>query len=254
MPVQSRGVYTALDAIALPRTAVIADRLSNPMRIQDWPQGERPRERLLARGAGVLSDAELVALLLRTGINGRSALDVARELIVRFGGLAGLLAAPAAHVAAVRGVGPAKCAGVAAVAELARRSLSEEAGTRDALVSPQAVRDYLRLLLCARPYEVFVGLFLDSQNRLLAAEELFRGTLAQTSVYPREVVKAALARNAAAMIFAHNHPSGVAEPSRADELLTQALKQALSLVDVRTLDHFVVAGSHLTSFAERGLL
>jgi DNA repair protein RadC len=157
-------------------------------------------------------------------------------------------------VAAVRGVGRAKCAEIAAVIELARRSLSEEAGARDALASPQAVRDYLRLLLAARPHEVFVALFLDSQNRLLASEELFRGTLAQTSVYPREVVKVALARNAAAVIFAHNHPSGVAEPSRADELLTQALKQALALVDIRTLDHFVVAGGRLTSFAERGLI
>ena len=185
---------------------------------------------------------------------GTSALDIARALIARFDGVAGLLAAPVAEVAAVRGVGPAKGAELATVVELARRSLSQEARRRDALASPQAVRDYLRLLLAARPYEVFVGLFLDSQNRLLAADELFRGTLAQTSVYPREVVKAALARNAAAMIFAHNHPSGVAEPSRADELLTQALKQALALVDIRTLDHFVVAGGRLTSFAERGLL
>ena len=217
-------------------------------------QGERPRERLLAHGAAALSDAELVALLLRTGVAGASALDVARDLILRFGGVAGLLAAPALEVAAVRGVGRAKCAEIAAVVELARRSLSEEAGARDALASPQAVRDYLRLLLAARPHEVFVALFLDSQNRLLASEELFRGTLAQTSVYPREVVKVALARNAAAVIFAHNHPSGVAEPSRADELLTQALKQALALVDIRTLDHFVVAGGRLTSFAERGLL
>jgi len=217
-------------------------------------QGERPRERLLAHGAAALSDAELVALLLRTGVAGASALDVARDLILRFGGVAGLLAAPALEVAAVRGVGRAKCAEIAAVIELARRSLSEEAGARDALASPQAVRDYLRLLLAARPHEVFVALFLDSQNRLLASEELFRGTLAQTSVYPREVVKVALARNAAAVIFAHNHPSGVAEPSRADELLTQALKQALALVDIRTLDHFVVAGGRLTSFAERGLL
>jgi DNA repair protein RadC len=215
---------------------------------------DQPRERLLARGASSLSDAELVALLLRTGIPGSNAVDVAHGLIARFGSVAALLAAPALEIAAVRGVGPAKCAGVVAVAELARRSLFEEAAARDALASPQAVRDYLRLLLAARPYEVFVGLFLDSQNRLLAAEELFRGTLAQTSVYPREVVKAALARNAAAMIFAHNHPSGVAEPSRADELLTQALKQALALVDVRTLDHFVVAGGRVTSFAERGLL
>ena len=215
---------------------------------------EQPRERLLARGAAALSDAELVALLLRTGANGSTALDVARALIARFGGIAALLTAEPRDVAAVHGVGPAKCAGLASVAELARRSMSEEARSRDALASPQAVRDYLRLLLAARPYEVFVGLFLDSQNRLLAADELFRGTLAQTSVYPREVVKAALARNAAAMIFAHNHPSGVAEPSRADELLTQALKQALSLVDIRTLDHFVIAGGRVTSFAERGML
>ncbi len=224
------------------------------MGIRDWPQGERPRDRLLAHGAAALSDAELVALLLRTGIAGRNALDLARDLLIRFRGLAGLLAASAAEVGSVRGVGSAKYAEIAAVVELAKRALAEEAGERDALTSPQAVRDYLRLLLAARPHEVFVGLYLDSQNRLLAAEELFRGTLAQTSVYPREVVKAALARNAAAMIFAHNHPSGLAEPSRADELLTQALKQALSLVDIRTLDHFVVAGGRLTSFAERGLL
>jgi len=224
------------------------------MRIAANPQHERPRERLLAHGATALSDAELVALLLRTGTAGSSALDVARALIARFGSVAGLLAAPAAEIAAVHGVGAAKGAELATVVELARRSLSQEARRRDALASPQAVRDYLRLLLAARPYEVFVGLYLDSQNRLLAADELFRGTLAQTSVYPREVVKAALARNAAAMIFAHNHPSGVAEPSRADELLTQALKQALALVDIRTLDHFVVADGQLTSFAERGLL
>jgi DNA repair protein RadC len=224
------------------------------MRIATNPQHERPRERLLAHGATALSDAELVALLLRTGTAGSSALDVARALIARFGSVAGLLAAPAAEIAAVHGVGAAKGAELATVVELARRSLSQEARRRDALASPQAVRDYLRLLLVARPYEVFVGLYLDSQNRLLAADELFRGTLAQTSVYPREVVKAALARNAAAMIFAHNHPSGVAEPSRADELLTQALKQALALVDIRTLDHFVVADGQLTSFAERGLL
>lgn len=223
-------------------------------RTHERPKDERPRERLLARGPAALSDAELVALLLRTGTGGSSALDVARDLIARFGGVAGLLAASVSEVTAVRGVGPAKGAELAAVVELARRSLAQEARACDALASPQAVRDYLRLSLAARPHEVFVGLYLDSQNRLLAADELFRGTLAQTSVYPREVVKAALARNAAAMIFAHNHPSGVAEPSRADELLTQALKQALALVDIRTLDHFVVAGGRLTSFAERGLL
>ena len=224
------------------------------MPIRDWPSGERPRERLFAHGAAALSDAELVALLLRSGVRGASALDLARTLLTQFGGLARLLTAGPREVAGVRGVGPVRSAELAAVVELARRSLAEEAQTRDALASPQAVRDYLRLSLSTRPYEVFVGLFLDSQNRLLSAEELFRGTLAQTSVYPREVVKAALSRNAAAMIFAHNHPSGVAEPSRADELLTQALKQALALVDIRTLDHFVVAGTRLTSFAERGLL
>ncbi len=225
-----------------------------PMRISDWPAGERPRERLLARGAGALSDAELLSLVLRHGIAGVSALDIAHALLARFGSLTGVFAASHAEVATVRGIGIARTAELAAMVELVRRSLVEVAAERDALQSPQAVRDYLRLALADRPYEVFVGIFLDSQNRLLAAEELFRGTLAQTSVYPREVVKAALARNAAAVIFAHNHPSGLAEPSRADELLTLALKQALSLVDVRTLDHFVIAGGRLTSLAERGLL
>ena len=224
------------------------------MDVCKWAVDERPRERLLSHGAAVLSNPELLALLLRTGVAGHSALDIARDLLARFGGLVGLFGASVAQVAAIRGLGPAKAAELAAAVELIRRSLVEEATAGDALTSPQAVRDYLRLTLRARPYEVFVGIFLDSQNRLLATEEMFRGTLAQTSVYPREVVKAALARNAAAVIFAHNHPSGVAEPSRADELLTQALKQALALVDIRTLDHFVVAGSHLVSFAERGLL
>jgi DNA repair protein RadC len=222
--------------------------------IRDWPESERPRERLLAQGPSVLSDAELLSLLLRHGVAGSDALAIARALLSRFGSLTGLFAASRIDLSAVRGMGPAKTAELSAMVELVRRSLIEQAAERDALQSPQAVRDYLRLALAARPYEVFLGLFLDSQNRLLAAEELFRGTLAQTSVYPREVVKAALSHNAAAMIFAHNHPSGVAEPSRADELLTQALKQALSLVDVRTLDHFVVAGGKLVSLAERGLI
>ncbi len=257
MQERRRAVYTAPDLRVVRALTAWRDAGKievHAMRIDHGLRGERPRERLLAHGATALSDAELVALLLRTGTVGCSALDVAHDLIGRFGGVAGLLAASVVDVTAVRGVGRAKCAELAAVVELARRSLAEEARACDALASPRAVRDYLRLLLAARPYEVFVGLFLDSQNRLLAAEELFRGTLAQTSVYPREVVKAALARNAAAMIFAHNHPSGVAEPSRADELLTQAFKQALALVDIRTLDHFVVAGGQLTSFAERGLL
>jgi DNA repair protein RadC len=215
---------------------------------------QRPRERLLAQGAIALSDTELLALLLGPGIAGHGALDLARDLLARYQGFSRLIGAPATEVAAIHGLGPAKAALLSAAVELVRRSLTEQAAAGDALTSPQAVRDYLRLTLRARPYEVFVGIFLDSQNRMLACEEMFRGTLAQTSVYPREVVKAALARNAAAVIFAHNHPSGVAEPSRADELLTQALKQALALVDIRTLDHFVVAGSELVSFAERGLL
>ncbi len=214
---------------------------------------ERPRERLLAHGASSLTDAELVALLLGTGSAGRSALDVARDLLAAAGGVAGLLASGARRPS-VRGIGAARAAQFAAIGELARRALLREARAHDALASPEAVRDYLKLTLGTRAHEVFVGLYLDSQNRLIAVEELFRGTLSQTSVYPREVVKAALAHNAAAMIFAHNHPSGVAEPSRADELLTQALKQALALVDIRALDHFVVAGGRLVSFAERGLL
>ena len=224
------------------------------MKLRDWPAAERPRERLLAHGAAALADSELLALLLRHGVAGSDAPSVARALLLRFGSVGGIFAAPAAELAGVRGVGPAKAAQLVAMVELVRRSLVEAAGERDALQSPQAVRDYLRLTLAGRSHEVFVGLYLDSQNRLLAAEELFRGTLAQTSVYPREVVKAALARNAAAMIFAHNHPSGVAEPSRADELLTLALKQALALVDVRTLDHFIVAGGRVVSLAERGLV
>ena len=213
-----------------------------------------PRERLRRQGAHALSDAELVALVLRQGSREAHVLVLARRLLARFGGVAGMLAASPAALAQERGIGAAKAASMTAVVELCRRALLEEAAALDVLASPRAVRDYLRLSLATRAYEVFVGLYLDSQNRLLGAEELFRGTLAQTSVYPREVVKAALARNAAAMIFAHNHPSGVAEPSRADELLTHALRQALALVDIRTLDHFLVAGNRLVSFAERGLL
>jgi DNA repair protein RadC len=215
---------------------------------------ERPRERLLALGPAALTDAELLAVMLRTGVAGRPVLAVARALLDRFGGPSALLAAGTADIRALPGIGPARAAELQAMVEFVRRALLHEVAHRDVLTSPGAVRDYLRLTLSALPYEAFVGLFLDSQNRLLRARELFHGTLAQTSVYPREVVKAALADNAAGVIFAHNHPSGVAEPSRADELLTAALKQALALVDIRTLDHFVVAGQRVVSFAERGLL
>jgi DNA repair protein RadC len=224
------------------------------MGIADWPAQERPRERLLAGGAGGLSDAELIAVCLRSGVSGKSAVDLARELLARFGGIGALLAADLASLTAIRGLGAAKAAQLVAVLELARRSLREDLKAGSALTTPGAVRDYLRLALGGRPHEVFVCVFLDAQHRVIDATELFRGSLTQTSVYPREVVKAALAANAAAVIFAHNHPSGVAQPSQADELLTRQLKEALALMDIRVLDHFIVAGSQALSFAERGLL
>ena len=224
------------------------------MAIADWPVDDRPREKLLAKGADALSDAELLAIFLRTGVSGKSAVDLARGLLARCGSLATLCAASERDLCELPGMGRAKVAQLRAVLELARRALREKIASGAALSSPAAVREYLRLKLQALPHEVFVALFLDAQNRVIEIEELFRGTLTQTSVYPREVVKRALARNAGAVIFAHNHPSGVAEPSHADETLTQALKQALALIDVRVLDHFIVAGAGVVSFAERGLL
>jgi DNA repair protein RadC len=224
------------------------------MAITDWIHEERPRERLLAKGAESLSDAELIAIFLRTGVKGRSALDIARELLAHFGSVSALFAADVRALSAMAGLGDAKCAQLVAVMEVARRALRETMSRGNALSSPRTVRDFLRLKLQDRPHEVFVAVFLDAQNRVLGVEELFRGTLTQTSVYPREVVKRALHFNAAALIFAHNHPSGIAEPSRSDEALTQALKQALALVDVKVLDHFVIGGGAAMSFAERGLL
>ncbi len=224
------------------------------MAINDWPVAERPRERLLALGPERLSDAELVAVFLRSGIPGKNAVELGRELIGRFGGLAGLLAAGHAALRETKGLGDAKAAQLAAVLEMARRCLGEELRAGAALNSPAAVRDYLRLALSSREHEVFVALFLDAQHRVIVAEELFRGTLTQTSVYPREVVKVALRRNAAAVILAHNHPSGIAQPSQADELLTRSLVEALALIEVKVLDHFIIAGHQTLSFAERGLL
>jgi len=224
------------------------------MAITDWPAGERPREKLLLRGASSLSDAELLAIFLRTGVTGKSAVDLARELVTHFGNLTQMFAASEQEFCAIHGIGQAKYVQLQAVLEMSRRALQEEFQRGDALNSPRAVRDYLQLLLGGRQQEVFLVLFLDTQHRVIASEELFHGTLSQTSVYPREVVKRALAHNAAAVILAHNHPSGVAEPSQADQLLTNALKQALGLVDVRVLDHFVVAMGQTLSFAERGLL
>lgn len=224
------------------------------MSITDWPAGERPREKLLERGASALSDAELLAIFLRTGVVGKSAVDLARELLARFGSLAQLFAAGEQEFCAIHGMGRAKYVQLQAVLEMSRRALQEEMQSGDALNSPHAVREYLQLLLRTKSQEVFVALFLDAQHRVIASEELFQGTLTQTSVYPREVVKRALHHNAAAIIFAHNHPSGVAEPSDSDRLLTDALKQSLRLVDVQVLDHFIVAGTHCLSFAEKGML
>ena len=224
------------------------------MAITDWPEGERPREKLLTRGAAALSDAELLAIFLRTGVVGKSAVDLARELLTQFGSLTQLCAASEADFCAVHGMGQAKFVQLQAIREMSLRGLKEELQRGDALNSPRVVRDYLQLLLGSRQQEIFLVLFLDTQHRVIASEELFQGTLSQTSVYPREVVKRALAHNAAAVILAHNHPSGIAEPSQSDQLLTEALKQALSLVDVRVLDHFVVGMGQTLSFAERGLL
>ena len=225
------------------------------MPLKDLPPDARPREKLLARGPGALSDAELLALLLRTGIVGKGVLMLAQELLDTFGGIAGLLHADLDDVKKIKGLGgPAKRAELVAVLELARRALAEQLREREVFSTPDAVKHYLQLHLAQRGHEVFAVLFLDSQNRLLALEELFRGTLTQTSVYPREVVLHALKHKAAAVVLAHNHPSGTVQPSRADEALTQTLKAALALVDVRVLDHVIVGPGQALSMAEKGLL
>ncbi len=225
------------------------------MSLKDLPPDARPREKLLARGPGALSDAELLALLLRTGLAGKSVLQLAHELLGSFDGIAGLLHTDADALKQVKGLGgPAKRAELVAVLELARRALAQQLKERAAFDSPAAVKNYLQLQLAQRQHEVFAALFLDSQNRLIALEELFRGTLTQTSVYPREVVLRALHHHAAAVVLAHNHPSGSVQPSRADEALTQQLKAALALVDVRVLDHVIVAPGEALSMAEKGLL
>jgi DNA repair protein RadC len=224
------------------------------MSMAQWPVAERPRERFMAFGAAALSDAELVALFLGAGVRGKSALDVARELLARFGRVSRLLSAAHGELGEVPGIGAARSAQIGAVMELARRALAEEMKARDSLTSPAAVRGYLRLRMQELGHECFYCVFLDAQNRVIAAEELFRGTLTQTSVYPREVVKHALRHNAAAVILAHNHPSGVAEPSIQDQALTRTLAEALALVDIKVLDHFIVAPGACLSFAERGLM
>lgn len=224
------------------------------MGITDWPAGERPREKLLERGAAALSDAELLAIFLRTGVAGASAVDLARRLLAEYGGLRPLLEADRRRFCATRGLGAAKYAQLQAVLEMARRHLAERLQRGDALTDPEATRAYLRRRLAHLPHEVFAVLFLDNRHRVIACEELFRGTVDGAAVYPREVAKAALAHNAAAVILAHNHPSGVAEPSRADRDITRRLIDGLALVDIRVLDHLVIGDGECASFAERGWL
>ncbi|MEQ3634511.1 MAG: DNA repair protein RadC [Thalassolituus sp.] len=222
------------------------------MAICDWPAQERPREKLLDQGPKSLSDAELLAIFLRTGVTGKSAVDLARELLNDFGGLRPLLVASQGKFCESHGLGPAKYAQLQAVLEMARRHLAEELRRGDALTSPEHTRQYLQAQLRDLDYEVFACLFLDNQNRVVKYDELFRGTIDGAAVYPREVLKKALAQGAAAVIFAHNHPSGIAEPSSADRVITDRLQQALSLVDIRVLDHLVIGDGYCVSFAERG--
>ncbi|VTU14853.1 MULTISPECIES: RadC family protein [unclassified Variovorax] len=225
------------------------------MSFKDLPAEARPREKLIARGAGALGDAELLALLLRTGVAGKNVLQLAQELLDGFGGLAGLLHADLPALRRIKGLGgTAKRAELTAVLELARRVLGERLKQRTVFDSPDAVKHYLQLHLAAKAHEVFAVLFLDAQHKLIALEELFRGTLTHTSVYPREVVTRALHHQASALVLAHNHPSGCTEPSRADESLTRTLKAALALVDVRVLDHMIVTPGETLSMAEHGLL
>jgi DNA repair protein RadC len=224
------------------------------MGINDWPAGQRPRERLLRDGARALSDPELLAVFLRAGVKGKNAVELGRELICRFGSLHALFGASQKEISAIHGLGPAKFAQLQAIMELAQRAVGEQLQGGQVLSSPAMVRNYLRLKLAREQHESFVVMFLDAKNRLIACEAMFRGTLTQTSVHPREVVKAALAHNAAAVLLAHNHPSGTPAPSDADVVLTRALGQALALVDVRVLDHFIVAGHQVHSFAEHGQL
>jgi len=224
------------------------------MTIADWPEDERPREKLLKFGAGTLSDAQLLAIFLRTGVSGKSAVDLARELLVTFGGLVGLFSASQHDFCAAKGLGSVKFAQLQAVLELSRRYLREELGERDVLSDPAATRRFLKMRLRGHPNEVFACLFLDNRHRLIEYNELFRGTIDGASVHPRAVVHAAMRCNAAAVIFAHNHPSGAIEPSAADLAITRRLREALAYFDVHVLDHVIVGDGEGVSLAERGLL
>ena len=222
--------------------------------IKDWPADERPREKLLAKGAEVLTDAELLAIFLRTGIAGKTAVDLAKELLTDFGSIQALLQADQTLFCQGKGLGSAKYAQLQAVLEMAKRHYVEVLQRGSALTSPEATRAYLSSQLRSYSYEVFACLFLDNQHRVIEFEEMFRGTIDSASVYPREVAKKVLSHNAAAVIFAHNHPSGINEPSQADKQITDKLKQSLALFDVRVLDHFIIGDGKPYSFAEHGLL
>lgn len=224
------------------------------MAITDWPEQERPREKLLRAGATALSDAELLAIFLRVGMAGKTAVDLARDLLQHFHSLNGVFSADVQQMTAVPGMGESKYCQLQAVLEMSKRALGETLQQKDSFRSPTQVKDYLQLQLSHLQREVFGIMFLDTQNRLIAYETLFEGSLMQTSVYPREVVKRALALNAAALILSHNHPGGTAAPSRADEQLTVSLKEALNLVDIKVLDHIIVARQETFSFSERGLI
>ncbi len=224
------------------------------MPLSDWPKAERPREKLLSLGPQALSDAELLAIFLRTGIPGRNAVELARALVAEYGGLRSLLQADRRRFCTTKGLGNAKYAQLQAVLELARRHLGEQLMRSDALKNPAETRRYLTARLRDYPYEVFACLFLDTRHRVISYEELFQGTIDGASVHPREVVRRAIRHNAAAVILAHNHPSGIAEPSDADLRITTRLKEALGLIDIRVLDHIVIGDREATSFAERGIL
>lgn len=224
------------------------------MSIKNWPVNERPREKLLHKGAGALSDAELLAIILRSGAGGVNAVDLARDLLNEYRGLRDLLSADQATFCRSRGLGIATYVQCQAILEIARRHYAEHLGDRDGFTSPDHVRRYLHATLRDRHAEVFCVLFLDNRHRLIRFEECFYGTIDGASVHPREIVRKAIQHNAAAVILAHNHPSGIAEPSQADIALTKRLVRAMELVDVRVLDHFVIGDCEPVSFSERGLM
>lgn len=254
MSKKQRSITKLLARPLLSASPILRNKNTERLPIRDWPEAERPREKLLNNGPQTLSDAELLAIFIRTGIAGKTAIDMARDVLLNAGGLRALLNLSANELCEYKGIGPAKYVQFQAGLELGRRYLMEKLEKGDAITSPQISRDYLTMQLRDKPYEAFFAMFLDSKHRVIHHQELFRGTIDSASVPVREVVKEALKHNAAALIVAHNHPSGVAEPSAADKSLTETLNLALSMVGVKLLDHFVVGDSEVVSFAEMGAL